>query len=70
MMTDPIVVEVGDEGAGEVGAIGTPGYPWLICCTQPYLTIAAVRYKAASAEAAIAVNVLWLHFPTFGQGLD
>ncbi|GAI07877.1 unnamed protein product, partial [marine sediment metagenome] len=69
MVTESVVVEVGDEGAGEVRAVGTSGNPRLFCGTQPHLTLAAIRSKAASGKTAIAIEFIRGPLPAFGQSL-
>jgi len=61
MVTDSIIVKVGDERAGEVRAVGTTSNPRLIHGTEPDLTFQAVRAKATLRKTAIAIEVIQGH---------
>ncbi len=69
MVTDSVVVEVGDEGAGEVRTIGTAINPRLIRRTEPHLALLAIRHKVALGKTAIAVEVVRGHLYTGGHEL-
>lgn len=70
MVTDSVVVEVGDEGAGEVRAVGTASNPRLIRRTEPHLALLAVRHKVALGKTAIAIEFIRGYLPAFGQSLE
>jgi len=72
MVGESVVVEISDEGAGEVRAIGTAGDPRLLIGTLPYPAILAIRDKATLGETAIAIKVIQGHAQlrvVGGQGL-
>ena len=69
MVTDSVVIEIGDEGAGEVRAVGTASNPRLVRRTEPDLALLAVRHKAALGKAAITVEVVQGHLLTGGHEL-
>ena len=61
MVAESVVVEVGDEGAGEVRAVGAASNPWLIRGAEPDFTLLAVRAKATLRKTAIAIEVIHGH---------
>ena len=58
MMAHAIIVEGSDYGAGKVRAIRTASDTGLARWTKSYLTIPAIRCKAAPGKAAITLELL------------
>jgi hypothetical protein len=64
MVTDFVIVKVSDKRAGKVRTIGTASNPGFLLCTEPHLTLPAVRRQATVGQTAIALQVLQGIFPT------
>lgn len=66
MMRHPVIIKVGDTGAGKVGAVGAADYIRFVRRARPDFAPAAKGSDPAIADAAVAQDIFFGEFHRSG----